>query len=120
MTDTIPQEDHQYYCKQLANTLRFFLVNSDGVSRAYACEALGLLNDYTEFEAAGKPIPLKNSIRDAITAAAIDEADPLQAILTVIADRAEDAIRHVQDETDLVEDIANWLLYEAKQPEIGA
>lgn len=120
MTDNIPQEDHQYYCKELANALRYYVVASETVPAQHAAEAIDLLADYTEFEAAGRRIPLKNEIRDAILSCSIDGYDPLKAILVAIANRAKDAVEHFQDDTEIVDDIRSWLLYEADQPEIGA
>lgn len=120
MTKDIPQEDHQYYCKELANALRYYVVASETVPSQHAAEAAALLSDYVEFEAAGRPIPLKNDIRDAIVSCAIDGFDPLKAILVAIANRSADAVQHFQDDTEVMEDIRNWLLHEAEQPEIGA
>lgn len=120
MTDSIPQEDHQYYCKELASALRYYVVASETVPAQHAAEAIGLLADYTEFEAAGRQLPLKDEIRDAIVSCAIDGYDPLKAILVAIANRAKDATQHFQDDTEITEDIRNWLLYEAEQPEVGA
>ena len=120
MTKDIPQEDHQYYCKQLANALRYYIVASETIPPQHAAEAISLLSDYVDFELAGKPAPLKNDVRDAIVSCVIDGEDPVRAILVAIANRAGDAVRHFQDDTEITEDIRNWLLYEADQPEIGA
>lgn len=119
MTDPIPQEDHQYYCKELADALRYYITVAADVPQRQTAEALALLDDYVEFEAAGRREPLKNSIRDAILSCSIDGHDPIQAILVAIANRSSDAVQHFQDDTETAEDIRNWLLYEANQPEIG-
>jgi len=120
MTKNIPQEDHQYYCKELANALRYYIVTSETVSLQHATEAISLLSDYVDFELAGRPAPLKNDIRDAIVSCAINGEDPVRAILVAIASRSADAVQHFQDDTEITEDIRNWLLHEADQPEIGA
>ena len=119
MTDNIPQEDHRYYCKELADTLRYYISMATDVPRQQVVDALTLLNDYVEFEAAGRPKPLKNSIRDAMLSCLIDGEDPVRAALVAIANRSGDAAQHFRDDTEIMEDIRNWLLHEADQPEIG-
>ena len=38
----------------------------------------------------------------------------LASILLIIADHADRVSEHVQDDTDMVTDVANWLRYEAQ------
>lgn len=117
-TDSPAQKDLVYFSKELATALRFILISKDcTLSDSFLNDAAILLEDYHKFINQGKEkLPLKIEIIIAITHAAVKGEDPLTAALKAIASRTQDVVNHFRDETETIQDISSWLLYEASQP----
>jgi hypothetical protein len=60
---------------------------------------------------------LRSLVNLAIKEAQKNHEDPGAAVLTVIAGRTENCNDHFTDDQHIYEDIADWLTWEAQQPE---
>lgn len=117
-TDSPAQKDLVYFSEELATALRFILISKDCIlSDSFLNDAAILLEDYSKFVNQGKEkLPLKTEIIIAITYAAVKGKDPLTATLEAIASRTQDVVDHFRDDTETIQDVSSWLLYEASQP----
>ena len=57
---------------------------------------------------------LKHSLKAAYDNAKRNGTDPWSAVLTTIAERAEDWTQHISEDHEVTEDIRSWLLAEAR------
>jgi hypothetical protein len=60
---------------------------------------------------------LRSLVNLAIKEAAKNHEDPAAAVLKVIAERTESCNDHFTDDQHIYQDIADWLAWEAQQPE---
>jgi hypothetical protein len=116
-----PRVDHEEWAKQFAKITEEFVwihsgSSSGGDLNAVFRDALNLLTAYRKVgDAQGAKKPLKREMSAAYSAAVMSGRDPWAAVLIAIADRAEGWAQHISEDTEVTEDIRNWLISEAQE-----